>query len=101
MSTSLYYTYSNLTSSTSCSCSSSSSSCSSSASFSSCSCSCSSSPHTHRSSYSSSSTVKGGYSSHSRKRDSSADSGKGYSKAATPDGTLDSSMTTFTYGGER
>jgi len=38
-------------------------------------------------SYSSSSTVRG--SSSYRKRDSSADSGKGYSKAATPEGTLD------------
>jgi len=30
-----------------------------------------------------------------RKRDSSADSGKGYSKAATPDGTLDGSFGEF------
>jgi len=32
-----------------------------------------------------------------RKRDSSADSGKGYSKAATPDGTLDASMRSFEF----
>merc|ERR1712107_603492 len=48
----------------------------------------SSQTRTSRSSYSSSSKGRVSYG----KRDSSGDSGKGYSKAATPDGTLDTSF---------
>merc|ERR1712002_740256 len=52
-----------------------------------------------RNSYSSSSTMIPGNS--YKKRDSSADSGRGYSKAATPDGTLEHrSMSSFEFSEE-